>query len=77
MLAVLVVATWSKQSNYSSSAHAEIVAQAAWSELKASGEARGAVWLGGAVLCWNKTIWATLSESLWIVVGENVWKPYT
>ena len=26
--------------NYSSSAHAEIVAQAAWSELKASGEAR-------------------------------------
>lgn len=40
LLAVLVVASWSKQSNYSSSAHAEIVAQAAWSELKASGEDR-------------------------------------
>lgn len=40
MLAVLVVASWSKQSHYSSSAHAEIVAQAAFSELKAAGEAQ-------------------------------------
>ncbi|CAK9001950.1 Protein yippee-like 5, partial [Durusdinium trenchii] len=40
MLAVLVVASWSKQSHYSSSAHAEIVAQAAFSELKAAGEGR-------------------------------------
>jgi len=40
LLAVLVMASWSKQSNYSSSAHAEIVAQAAYSELKAAGEDR-------------------------------------
>jgi len=40
VMVVLVVATWAKKSQYSSSAHAQIVAEAAFADLQAMGEDR-------------------------------------
>ncbi|CAE7663064.1 unnamed protein product [Symbiodinium pilosum] len=38
LMVVLVVASWARKSQYSSSSHAQIMAEAAWSELKAAGD---------------------------------------
>ena len=38
LMVVLVVASWARKSQYSSSSHAHVMAEAAWSELKAAGD---------------------------------------
>ena len=38
LMVVLVVASWARKSQYSSSSHAQVMAEAAWSELKAAGD---------------------------------------
>eukprot|EP00439_Symbiodinium_sp_Y106_P070776 s2658_g12.t1 len=38
LMVVLVVASWARKSQYSSSSHAQVMAEGAWSELKAAGD---------------------------------------